>query len=67
MDLDQTAPSCAYPESFVRGGPTMTTFFSVVDVGGRLRGEEPNTTTCKRAIIGPLAKRHLNGVSLACR
>ena len=37
--------ACAYPESFVRGGPTLTKFFSVYE-GGRIQ----------QAIIGPSAK-----------
>ena len=37
-------------------------FFFLVDE----EREDPNTTI-RRAIIGPPAKRHLNGVSLACR
>ena len=52
---------CADPESFVRGGPTLTAFFSVDE--GR---EYPNTTK-SGAIIGPVAKYNLNGVSLAGR
>ena len=50
---------CADPESFVRGGPTLT---SVLE--GR---DDPSEFNYKRAIIGPPAKRHLYGVSLACR
>ena len=53
--------ACADPESFSRGDPTLTTFFLVDD--GR---EDPNTTL-SGAIIGPPAKRHFNGVSLAGR
>ena len=53
--------SCADPESFVRGGPTLKTFFR-----GE-RGSKLNKYHYKRAIIDPRAKRHLNGVSLACR
>ena len=45
---------CADPESYVRGGPTLTT---LVLSDERING----------AIIGPAAKRHLNGVLLACR
>ena len=41
--------SCADPESFVRGGPTLITFFFLVDE----RRKDPNFT--KRAIIGPPA------------
>ena len=52
---------CADPESYVRGGPTLTLTFFLVDEGW----EDQNTT-----IGGPMippAKRHLNGVSLAGR
>ena len=49
----------ADPESFVRGGPTLTTFV-LVD-GGR---EVPNTTK-KWGIICLPANCHLNEVSLA--
>ena len=54
--------SCPDPESYVRGGPTLTTFFFLVDEGR----EDPNTTSM-RAIIDPPAKRHLNGVLLTGR
>ena len=57
--------SCADPENFVRGSPTLTAFFLsffLVD-----KGKEDLNTTIRRAIIGPPAKRYLNGVSLACR
>ena len=47
---------CADPESYVRGGPTLT-FFSWWGEGG--------SKYHFRDIIGPPAKRHLNGVSLA--
>ena len=56
--------TCADPESFVRGGPTLT-FFLFVFLFDEGR-EDPNTTI-SGAIIGPPAKRHLNGVLLACR
>ena len=63
------ADSCAYPESFVRGGPTffpifrtLTTFCFLVHEGKR--GTKYHYL---RAIGGPPAKLHLNGVSLACR
>ena len=46
---------CAYPGSFVRGGPTLTTF--LVD-----EGRED-----KRVAIGPPAKHYLIGVSLSGR
>ena len=56
--------SCAYPEFFVRGGPTLTTVFW----GGFLLmsgGRNPNTS-----IRGPSSARQRNaiknGVSLAC-
>ena len=52
--------TCVDPESFVREGPTLTFFFS-------LMGEELSKYHYKRALFGPPAKRHLNGVSLACR
>ena len=55
--------SCADSESFIRGGPTLTTFFLfsfLVNKGG-------SKYNYKRAIIGPPAKRRLNGVSLTCR
>ena len=52
--------TCAAPESFARGGPTLTTFFSFM-------GEEFSKYHYKRAIFGPPAKRHLNGDLLACR
>ena len=54
-------PPCADPESFVRGGPTLTGFFCccfLVDEGRK----DPD----KRVIICPPAKRHLNGFWLAC-
>ena len=41
---------------------TLTTFFFLVD-----DGEEGIQLPRNRAIIGPPAKRHLNGVSLADR
>ena len=47
---------CTDPKSFVRWGPTLTTFFSLMREYHYLR-----------AIIGPPAKRHLNGVPLAGR
>ena len=49
----------ADPESFVRGGPTLARFFFLVEEGRADSGNQ------KWAIIGPPAKRHLNGVSLA--
>ena len=55
--------TCADPESFVRGGPNLIAFFFffLVDEGF----EDLNTTINEWAIIGPPAKLHLNGVSLA--
>ena len=46
----------------VRGGPTLTTFFLVVE-----EREDPNTTISVQAIISMPAKCHLNGVLLACQ
>ena len=51
-----TRCACADPESFVRGGPTLTTFILVDE------GEKGSKYHYKRAIIGSPAKRHLNGV-----
>ena len=48
---------CVDPESVAREGPTWQRFFD-----GRIQ-----IPLYKRAIIGPLVKRHLNGDSLACR
>ena len=45
--------TCADPESFFQSGPTV--FLFLVDEG------------IQRANIDPPAKRHLNGVSLACQ
>ena len=50
--------SCADPESFVRDGPIFVLFLVDEDGGSKYH--------YKRAIIGMLVKRHLNGVSLAC-
>ena len=50
--------SCADPESFVRGGPTLTGFF-LVDEGG---GEDPSTT-----ISGPSSARQRNAIYMAFR
>ena len=49
----------ADPESFVRGGPTLTTFF-LVDVG-----REDPSTTIRGSSTAP-SETPLNGVSLAC-
>ena len=43
---------------FFRGGPTLTTFFFLVD-------EWREEFRYKRDIIGPPVKRYVNGVSLA--
>ena len=48
--------TCADPESFVWGGQLFSWW-----------GEEGSKYHYQRSIIGPPAKRHLNGVSLACR
>ena len=53
--------TCADPESFVRGGPTLTVFFFQIM---RERGSKYHL---ELVIMGPPAKRHLNGVSLAGR
>ena len=66
--------SCADLE-FCQRGPTLTVWgifgvflggiflvFLLVDEGRK----DPNEFHCKRAIIGPPPKRHLNGVSMAC-
>ena len=55
--------ACADPESFARGGRTLTGVFFFFSWWG----EEGSKYHHKRAIIGPPPKRHLNGVSLACR
>ena len=50
---------------FVRGGPNLTlfvNFYFLIDVG-----REGSQYLYKQAIIDPPAKRHLNGVTLACR
>ena len=54
--------TCADPDSFVRGGPTLTTFFYLVD-----EGRKDLNTTLNVQSLDPPAKRHLNGVLLACR
>ena len=46
--------SCADPESFVRGGPTWTTFFLLDDEGR----EDPSTT-----ISGPLSAHQGNAIN----
>ena len=50
--------SCADPESFVRGGPTLTTFFFLFFQFSLMRGGK---------IQIPPFKRHLNGLSLGWR
>ena len=45
--------ACAGPESFVRGGPNLKTFFSLFVVDERI--EDPNTT-----INGPSSARQRN-------
>ena len=54
--------SCADPEIFVRGGPISTTFFFLLE-----EGRKDQNTTISGPSYAPPAKRHLNGVSLACR
>ena len=51
--------TCANPERFDRGGPTLTTLF--FSLWGDI-----SKYHYKRAIIGPPAKHHLNGATLAC-
>ena len=64
--------SCADPESFVRGGPTLTVFFFFFFFGGGggggglMRGGRIKYHY-KRAINGLPVKCHLNGVSLVGR
>ena len=55
--------SCADPDSFLRGCPTLTTllFIVLVDMGRRYKYHY------EWAIIDPPAKRNLNGVSPVCR
>ena len=48
--------SCADPESFVRGGPTLTRILE-----GR---DDPSKYHYKQAIMGPLFKWHLAGVPM---
>ena len=54
--------SCMHSESFARGDLTWTTFFLLLFCC--LWGEGGIKYHYKQAIIGPPAKRHLNGVSL---
>ena len=58
----ETLHSCADTESFVRGGPTMTRLFVLLDE----RREDPNTTKYGQSSARQ-RKRHLNGVSFAYR
>ena len=58
--IKETSPD---PEGFVREAPTLTTFFFSFWF---MRGSKI-PLYYERAIIGPPAKRHFNGVSLACR
>ena len=55
MDLFRIAIACADPESFVRGGLTLTRFFCcfLVDEGRK----DPNTT-----ISGPSSARQRNAI-----
>ena len=53
IKLFNRTATCADPESFVRGGPNMITFFFLVDEGI----EDPNT-----AINGPSSTRKRNGI-----
>ena len=55
---------CADPESFLQRGPTIFIVFSYFFSWLGERGSKYNY---KGAIIGPSAKRHLNGISLAGR
>ena len=48
---------------FCQRGSNFDNFFLIADE----RRKDPKTTIIKRAIICPPAKRHLNGVLLACR
>ena len=50
--------SCADPESFIRGDPTLTLFFFLVDEARW--GEEGSKYHYKRAIIGPPASCHVD-------
>ena len=52
--------ACADQESFVRGGSTQKTFCFCFSWGG----ERQSKYHYNWAIIGPPAKRHLNGISL---
>ena len=54
--------TCAEPESFVRGCPNLITFFFL-----SWWGDRGSKCHYKWTIIGQPAKRHLNGMSLACQ
>ena len=56
--------TCADQESFVRGDPTLTTYFLSLVVEGGGRGIKINVN---QVIMGLPAKRYLNGFSLAGR
>ena len=56
--------TCADPESFVIRGPIVMLFFLLFFFSWW--GEGGSRYHYKRAIIGPPAKCHLNGVSLVC-
>ena len=56
-----TPNTCADPECFVRGGPALSMFFF------SLMGKDLSKYHYEWAIFGPPAKRHLNGISQACR
>ena len=62
VNSEGSGKSTRDPESFVRGGPTLTSF--LVNEG---RDDLNTIPLYKRVIIGPPTKRHLNGVSLACQ
>ena len=75
--LNVESRTCADPVSFVRGGPTLTQVFCLfvfclfgffLGGGGLVEGMGRGPKChLKWAIIGPPAKRHFNGVSLAWR
>ena len=49
--------ACMDPESYVRGGPTLTTFFFSLMRGGGGGGKDPNTT-----FSGPSTPRQRNAI-----
>ena len=63
-EASRSRSSCADPENFVRGGPTLNFFFFIFFLEWR---EDPNQYHYKGAIIHPPAKRHLNGILLPGR